>query len=97
MNTTNWKTTLYGVASAFVGLLVALSVAPYTLGEAGNLLPPEWKERVFVVSIVAAAILRVLKGVATADASVVGQVAEGVQSVQGTLKDVLKEVDKQQP
>ena len=35
--------------------------APYTLGEVATIIPPEWKEKVFVVGAIATMLLRVIR------------------------------------
>ena len=44
-----------------MSLLTALAAAPYTLGEVATIIPPEWKERVFVVGAIATMLLRVIR------------------------------------
>lgn len=57
MNTKN----LAGYGAIAMSLLTALAAAPYTLGEVATIIPPEWKERVFVASAIATLILRVIR------------------------------------
>lgn len=53
--------TLAGYGSIIMSLLTALAAAPYTLGEVATIIPPKWKERVFVASAIATLILRVIR------------------------------------
>lgn len=57
MNTKN----LAGYGSIVMSLLTALAAAPYSLGEVATIIPPEWKERVFVVGAIATMLLRVIR------------------------------------
>jgi hypothetical protein len=52
---------LRNVSTAITSVLTALAAAPYQLGEVGNFIPPEWKQRIFIVGLVATFILRALK------------------------------------
>ena len=53
--------TLAGYGSIIMSLLTALAAAPYTLGEVATIIPPEWKEKVFVVGAIATVILRIIR------------------------------------
>ena len=53
--------TLAGYGSIVMSLLTALAAAPYTLGEVATIIPPEWKERVFVMGAIATMLLRVIR------------------------------------
>ena len=57
MNTKN----LAGDGAIAMSLLTALAAAPYTLGEVATIIPPEWKEKVFVVGAIATMLLRVIR------------------------------------
>jgi hypothetical protein len=57
MNTKN----LAGYGSIVMSLLTALAAAPYSLGEVAMIIPPHWKERVFVVGAIATLLLRVIR------------------------------------
>jgi hypothetical protein len=57
MNTKN----LAGYGSIIMSLLTALAAAPYSLGEVATIIPPEWKERVFVAGAIATMLLRVIR------------------------------------
>ena len=50
----NWRS----IGAALFSFLTMLSVAPYTLGDVANLIPPKFKVWVFMASSVAAMILR---------------------------------------
>jgi hypothetical protein len=52
---------LRNVSTAITSVLTALAAAPYQLGEVGNFIPPEWKQRIFIVGLVATFILRTVK------------------------------------
>jgi len=52
---------LAGYGSIVMSLLTALAAAPYTLGEVATIIPPHWKERVFVASAIATVILRIIR------------------------------------
>jgi hypothetical protein len=53
--------TLAGYGSIIMSLLTALAAAPYSLGEVATIIPPEWKERVFVAGAIATMLLRVIR------------------------------------
>jgi len=57
MNTKN----LAGYGSIVMSLLTALAAAPYSLGEVATIIPPEWKQRVFVAGAIATLLLRVIR------------------------------------
>ena len=57
MNTKN----LAGYGAIAMSLLTALAAAPYTLGEVAMIIPPHWKERVFVVGAIATLLLRIIR------------------------------------
>jgi hypothetical protein len=57
MNTKN----LAGYGSIIMSLLTALAAAPYSLGEVAMIIPPHWKERVFIAGAIATLILRVIR------------------------------------
>jgi hypothetical protein len=57
MNTKN----LAGYGSIIMSLLTALAAAPYSLGEVAMIIPPEWKQRVFVAGAIATLLLRVIR------------------------------------
>jgi len=57
MNTKNFA----GYGSIVMSLLTALAAAPYSLGEVATIIPPEWKQRVFVAGAIATLILRVIR------------------------------------
>jgi len=65
----NWKTTLSGIGAAFASLLAIVAVAPYQLGELGDVIPPEHKATIVVISSTAAFMLRVWNSFATKDAT----------------------------
>ena len=52
---------LAGYSSIAMSLLTALAAAPYTLGEVATIIPPKWKEKVFVASAIATVILRIIR------------------------------------
>ena len=52
---------LAGYGSIIMSLLTALAAAPYSLGEVATIIPPEWKERVFVAGAIATVLLRVIR------------------------------------
>ena len=57
MNTKN----LAGYGSIVMSLLTALAAAPYSLGEVSMLIPPHWKERVFIAGAIATLLLRIIR------------------------------------
>ena len=52
---------LRNVSTAVTSVLTALAAAPYQLGEVGNFIPPDWKQRIFIVGLIATFILRTIK------------------------------------
>lgn len=68
----NWRTTLSGIGTVVFSLLAALAQLPYQLGDIATIIPPEWKEKVFVASALAAAALKVWNSIASKDAVVIG-------------------------
>lgn len=66
MTTINWPVLASELASeAMLGLAV-VSALPYTLGDLGSVIPPEWKAKVFLVSASATGVLRIVNAVARA-------------------------------
>ena len=57
MNTKN----LAGYGSIVMSLLTALAAAPYSLGEVATIIPPQWKERVFIAGAIATLLLRIIR------------------------------------
>jgi len=57
MNTKN----LAGYGSIVMSLLTALAAAPYSLGEVATIIPPEWKQRVFIAGAIATLLLRIIR------------------------------------
>ena len=53
--------TLAGYGAISMSLLTALSGAPYALGDVATIIPPEWKSKIFIVSAVAAVILKAIR------------------------------------
>lgn len=68
----NWRTTVSGIGTAIFSALTALAALPYTLGEAATIIPPDYKAKVFTVSLFATVALRVWNSVAQKDKSVTG-------------------------
>jgi len=54
MQNLNWK----NLGAAIFSLLSMIAVIPYSLGDLGTLIPPEWKSKVLVASLIAAFLLR---------------------------------------
>lgn len=44
-----------------MSLLTALAGAPYALGDVATIIPPHWKAKLFVVSAVAAVVLKAVR------------------------------------
>jgi len=57
MNTKN----LAGYGSIITSVLVALSGAPYTLGDVATIIPPAWKAKLFIASAIATMFLRIIR------------------------------------
>jgi hypothetical protein len=57
MNTKN----LAGYGSIIMSLLTALAAAPYSLGDVATIIPPEWKQKVFIVGAIATLLLRIIR------------------------------------
>lgn len=55
MKNIDWKK----VGVAFSSLLAMLAIAPYTLGELGEIIPPKWKAKLTVVALTASFLLRI--------------------------------------
>ena len=68
----NYRTTLSGTASALLALLAALAAFPDSLGTYSSLLPPPWRDRIFLASALAAAVLRIIAATMTKDSRVAG-------------------------
>jgi hypothetical protein len=68
----NYRTTLSGTASALLALLAALAAFPDSLGTYSSLMPPPWRDRIFLASALAAALLRIIGAACTKDARVAG-------------------------
>jgi hypothetical protein len=94
MNTPQWKTTLTGFGAAAVLVLTFLASQPYSNGEIALIIPNEWKPYFVTAGIISAGILAAIRGIVSADASSQRALQEQVASLQGMLKDVIKEIDK---
>jgi len=68
----NYRTTLSGSLSAILALLAALAAFPDSLGTYSSLLPPLWRDRIFLASALAAALLRIISAAMTKDSRVAG-------------------------
>ena len=68
----NYRTTLSGTLSALLALLAALAAFPDSLGTYSSLIPPPWRDRIFLASALAAALLRIIAAATTKDARVAG-------------------------
>jgi len=68
----NYRTTLTGTLSALLALLAAVAAFPDSLGTYSSLLPPPWRDRIFLASALAAAVLRIIAAASTKDARVAG-------------------------
>ncbi|CAB4146290.1 hypothetical protein UFOVP1319_1 [uncultured Caudovirales phage] len=56
------KTKTYaGYGAIAMSLLTALAGAPYALGDVATIIPPHWKAKLFVVSAVAAVVLKAVR------------------------------------
>lgn len=55
----NYKTSLTGIGTAIFSGLTALAALPYTIGDLGNLIPPEYKAKIFSVGLIATVVLRI--------------------------------------
>lgn len=60
--TTTWT----GIGSAVFMALTVLSSLAYQLGDIAEIIPPEWKAKIVLVSLTAATILKIWNSVATA-------------------------------
>lgn len=67
----NWKTTLSELGVAITAGLAALAAAPAQLGDVSTILPEKYKSYIFATGLIAAFLLRVIKGSVTADAGTV--------------------------
>lgn len=72
----NYKTSLTGFGTAIFSLLTALSAVPYTIGDLGNIIPPEYKAKLFTVALASAFILRVWNASLQKDKEVRGGVVD---------------------
>ena len=68
----NYRTTLSGTLSAVLALLAGLAAFPDSLGTYSSLLPPPWRDRIFLASAISAALLRIINAAVTKDARVAG-------------------------
>ena len=68
----NYRTTLSGTASALLALLAALAAFPDSLGTYSSLIPQPWRDKIFLASALAAALLRIINASVTKDARVAG-------------------------
>lgn len=53
--------TLAGYGAIAMSLLTALAGAPYALGDVATIIPPQWKEKLFVVSAISAVVLKAIR------------------------------------
>lgn len=65
----NWKTTVSGIGSAIAWMVTFVAVAPYNLGELGNVIPAPYKEKIAIASLVAGFILKSWNSIAAKDAT----------------------------
>ncbi len=72
----NWRTSLTGMGTALFSLLTALAAVPYTIGDLGNIIPPEYKAKLFAVALTSAFILRVWNASLQKDKEVRGGVVD---------------------
>lgn len=72
----NYRTTLTGFGTAFFSLLTALSAVPYTIGDLGNIIPPEYKAKLFALSAASAFVLRVWNSTLQKDKEVRGGIVD---------------------
>lgn len=63
----NWKTTVSGIGSAAFTVLTLLAALPYQLGDLATFIPSGYKEKVFVVSLTAAFLLKVWNSIEQKD------------------------------
>jgi hypothetical protein len=68
----NYRTTLSGTASAVLALLAGIAAFPDSLGTYSSLLPPTWRDRIFLAAAISAALLRIINAAVTKDARVAG-------------------------
>jgi hypothetical protein len=68
----NYRTTLTGSASALLALLAAVAAFPDSLGTYSSLIPQPWRDKIFLASALAAALLRIIAAASTKDARVAG-------------------------
>lgn len=79
----NWKTSLTGIGTALFSCLTALSALPYTIGDLGNIIPPEYKAKLFAASLIATVVLRIWNSVLQKDKEVRGGVVD--QDAKGNI------------
>ncbi|MBA3354263.1 MAG: hypothetical protein H0U23_17870 [Blastocatellia bacterium] len=64
------------MGTALFSLLTALAAVPYTIGDLGNIIPPEYKAKLFAVALTSAFILRVWNASLQKDKEVRGGVVD---------------------
>lgn len=92
---TNWKTSVSGIGAAVMSFLTILSMAPYELGELSTVIDPHWKERLTLVSAIAAFILRLINSHYSKDKNIHGGnvLVDGTGSVMERTNNVPTSLD----
>lgn len=72
----NWRTSLTGIFTAIFSGLTALAALPYTIGDLGNIIAPEYKAKMFTISLICTVILRIWNSVLQKDKEVRGGVVD---------------------
>lgn len=78
MKNSNATTTWTGIAAAITTGLTILAALPYSLGDAAEIISPEWKAKIVVAGLVASTILKIWNSVATAGTGEVKRLEEKV-------------------
>ncbi len=79
----NYKTSLTGIFTAIFSGLTALAALPYTIGDLGNIIAPEYKAKIFSLSLIATVVLRIWNSVLQKDKEVRGGVVD--QDARGNI------------
>ena len=65
----SWRTSISGMGAALTTGLTLLAGAPYALGDAATVIPPEWKARIFMWAGGATVLLQLIHARSAKDTS----------------------------
>ena len=82
----NWQTTLTGTLAAVTSLLTALAALPTELGDVAQIIPPDYKAKIFTVGLVSTLALKVINSFVQADAKALSSTADSTATIPTVTK-----------